>query len=77
MGFHNDYAGEVNQEDLPNETSDDEVQEPLDPQTWQDWNSEHLLNMYLSLVDYCDVQGLTFMRGVTFSQFNNFIYNHC
>jgi len=77
MGFHNDYAGDVNQEDANIDTSDDEVEEPLDPQAWQDWNSEHLLNMYMSLVDYCETQGLPFMCNVSFNQFNHFILNRC
>ena len=47
----------------------------LDPESWHDWNSEHLLNMYMSLVDYCETQGLTLMKNVAFNDFCHFIFN--
>lgn len=77
MGRNNDYADDVNTEDLaPSEDQDDYVEEiDLDAESWQDWNSEHLLNMYMSLVDYANTQGLPFMRNITFHDFCHFIYN--
>lgn len=75
MGLNNDYAYEVNNEETDVSTSEDEESIELDPETWQDYNSEHLLNMYMSLVDYCETQGLQFMKETSFNQFCNFIYN--
>ena len=77
MGRNNDYADDINQEEaLAAEDQDDDTNEcDLDPEAWQDWNSEHLLNMYMSLVDYCDTQGLTYMKSVSFNDFCHFIFN--
>lgn len=78
MGLNNDYAYDINTEDLDpteDQDEDDNASVDLDPESWQDWNSEHLLNMYMSLVDYCDAQGLSYMKNVTFNNFCNFIYN--
>jgi hypothetical protein len=77
MGQFNDYADDINQEDVdPTEDQDvDDDPHELDPESWHDWNSEHLLNMYMSLVEYCNSQGLQFMMGVTFNDFCHFIFN--
>lgn len=79
MGQNNDYADDVNHEDdalYTAEDQDDEDTGPdLDPESWQDWNSAHLLNMYMSLVEYCETQGLQFMKTVTFNDFCHFIFN--
>lgn len=75
MGRNNDYAYEVNTEETDVSTSEDEEEIELDPETWQDWNSEHLLNMYMSLVEYCQTQGLHFMNNVSLNDFMHFIYN--
>lgn len=77
MGLNNDYADCVNTEDDIDltEDQDDDDNIDLDAEAWQDWHSEHLLNMYMSLVEYCNTQGLPFMRLVTFNDFCNFIYN--
>lgn len=75
MGLNNDYAYEVNNEETDVSTSEDEEEVELDPETWQDYNSEHLLNMYMSLIEYCESQGLPFMRNLPFNDFIHFIYN--
>jgi hypothetical protein len=56
------------------EESDDEEPLKLDPESWQDWNSEHLLNMYMSLKEYCEDNGINFMDKVTFNSFCEFIF---
>lgn len=60
-----------------NEQDQEDDNDPivLDPESWHDWNSEHLLNMYMSLVEYCETQGLTFMKNVPFNDFCHFIFN--
>jgi hypothetical protein len=78
MGQFNDYSNDINQEDIDDPTEDQDVDDgphELDPESWHDWNSEHLLNMYLSMVEYCQTQGLNFMQGVTFNDFCHFIFN--
>lgn len=78
MGLNNDYADYVNTEEEEfdqTEDQDDDDNIDLDPEAWQDWNSEHLLNMYMSLREYCDTQGLQYMRLISFNDFCNFIYN--
>ena len=78
MGQYNDYAEDINQEDIdPAEEhdADDDGPHELDPESWHDWNSQHLLNMYMSMVEYCNSQGVQFMDGVTFNDFCHFIFN--
>lgn len=55
------------------DTSQDEEEFELDPESWQDWHSEHLLNMYMSLISYCEDTGTKFMNGISFNTFCNFI----
>ena len=48
----------------------------LDPESWQDWHSEKLLNVYLSLIEYCeDVSAKNHMNGISFNTFCEFIQN--
>lgn len=58
------------------ENSQDEVfsVSELDPESWQDWHSEKLLNVYLSLIEYCeDVSMFNYMNGISFNTFCEFI----
>lgn len=60
------------------ENSQDEVfsVSELDPESWQDWHSEKLLNVYLSLIEYCeDVSMKNYMDGISFNTFCEFIQN--
>lgn len=46
----------------------------LDPESWEDWHSEKLLNVYLSLIEFCeDTSSVNYMTGITFNQFCEFI----
>lgn len=66
-------------DDIVHYTSDQDQDDDdpivLDSESWHDWNSEHLLNMYMSLVEYCETQGLDFMKNVPFNDFCHFIFN--
>jgi hypothetical protein len=76
MGRNNDYAYETLHDDATQTSEDeDETMVDLDPESWQDLNSQHLLNMYMSLVEYCETQGLQFMTNVSFNDFCHFIFN--
>lgn len=64
--------------DEHNENSQDDVfsVSELDPESWQDWHSEKLLNVYLSLIEYCEeVSLINYMNGISFNTFNEFIQN--
>lgn len=78
MGRNDEYVDELFPRD-ENSTHDQDQEDDgpadLDPESWHDWNSEHLLNMYMSLVDYCETQGLGFMRDISFNDFCHFIFN--
>lgn len=69
MGFNNDYADDVllTEEPLMMEESDDESFIELDPQSWQDFNSEELLNTYFALEEYYSANGFKF--GIKFPDF--------
>jgi hypothetical protein len=50
----------------------------LDPESWEDWHSEKLLNVYLSLIEFCeDVSNINFMNGISFNRFCEFVRNPC
>jgi hypothetical protein len=54
MGF-NEYAQDsmlYGEEAELDPMYEEESQDPLGPEDWQDWNSEHLLNMWMSLEEY-------------------------
>ena len=67
-------------EDECDEPEDDEYdpfhETDLDAEAWQDWHSEHLLNMYMSMVEYNRTQGLVYFDKISFHMFCNFIYAH-
>ena len=54
--------------------SDDEefTQEQLSPEDWQDWNSEELLNLWMSIVQYHEEWYLPLRR--TFNEFCDFVF---
>jgi hypothetical protein len=75
MGVNNDYAGDVllTEEPLMMEDSDEESVIELDPQSWQDFNSEELLNTYFALEEYHQANGIYFC--LTFPDFCNQTYS--
>lgn len=81
--FHDDvvlFAGDAFDVDGADRHSQDEVfsVSELDPESWEDWHSEKLLNVYLSLIEYCEeVSVVNFMTGVSFNKFCDFIRNPC
>jgi hypothetical protein len=47
-----------NEDELDYNSEEDEYQEPLDPESWQDWHSEVLLDDYMEIRDYYESQYL-------------------
>jgi uncharacterized protein (DUF927 family) len=67
----------INQEDVPLDDDPEPEPEELfadDIEEWESWHQDHLLNMYFSLKEYCEVQGLRFMDRVSFHQLCEFLY---
>jgi len=70
----------TNQAEAP--LDDFETEEETEPEddlftpneNWQSWHQDHLLNMYFSLKEYCQDNGLDFMRYVSFAQLCEFLY---
>lgn len=65
----------INQEDATIIQDEDEErfdESELDPESWQDWHSQSLLNAYYDLEHSCIRSGLKF--SATYSQFCNFMY---
>ena len=59
MGLHNEYGGDAFEyEDarIEDDVEDQEVE--LDDESWQDWYSEHMLNMWMSLCQYLEDNSL-------------------
>ena len=54
------------------ESDSGENNEPLHPEDWQDWNSQHLLNMWMSIREYRETCGL--LQLASFNDFCNFAY---
>jgi hypothetical protein len=76
MGLFNEYYEDAfnGEEALDDHDLDDEP-EPLDPESWMDWNSEHLLNMWMSLRQYREDNYVnnTMMNLATFNDFCHFV----
>jgi hypothetical protein len=78
MGLNNEYSYDIVQDDAydPQEIEDPDDRElVLDPQSWQDWHSEHLLNMWMGLRAYLEDNHLTniMMTHMTFHDFCTFV----
>lgn len=77
MGRNNEYT-ELFESDsiLDDEYQDDQEPElELGPEDWHDWNSEHVLNMWMSLRQYLEDNHLqhTLMSKATFHNFAEFV----
>lgn len=77
MGLNNEYSDDVYDLDTLLESSDDESDEDLvlDPESWNDWYSEHLLNMWMGLRAYLEDNHLqhTLLVNVSFHDFCEFV----
>jgi hypothetical protein len=75
MGFNEYYEDAFNGEEEYDESENDEEPDTLAPEEWMDWNSEHLLNMWMSLVQYREDNHLTnsVMNFATFNEFCEFV----
>lgn len=78
MGLRNEYSYDAFTGDEVIEEQDDDVQdEPLDAESWEIWNSEHLLNMWMGLRSYLEDTGInnTVMQKATYNDFLQFIHD--
>jgi hypothetical protein len=79
MGLNSEYRDDLlYSEDAfePQEVSDQDDQEfVLDPQSWEDWHSEDLLNMWMSLQTYLQDRGMsnTLLNEASFNNFCEFV----
>jgi hypothetical protein len=79
MGVNNEYAYDALRAE---DAHDDDIQEDdevvLDPQSWQDWNSEHILNMWMSLQAYLEDNHISnsILNKATFPLFVQFVSKH-
>jgi hypothetical protein len=76
MGVNNEYAYDAFQaEDAHDEDMHDDDELVLDPQAWQDWNSEHILNMWMSLQAYLEDNHISssILNKATFPKFVDFV----
>lgn len=64
--------------DLDETTIQDEYfsESELDVESWQDWYSQDLLNMYMSLVEYCETAPKNFLENISFPTFCTFISSY-
>jgi hypothetical protein len=75
MGLNNEYAGDVNDlEDIDYSCDDVETSDTsVDPQSWQDWHSEHILNMYSTITEYFEMYYR--VLNISFNDWNTFLFN--
>lgn len=77
MGLNNEYSDVVYDGDVVYDSSDDDHDQELelDPESWHDWHSEHLLNMWMGLRAYMEDNHLqtTFLLDVSFHDFCEFV----
>jgi hypothetical protein len=76
MGLRNEYSYDAfDGDDAFEDQEEQELDEPLDPETWEDWNSEHLLNLWMGIRAYLEDNSLqnTWLQHGTFNDFCQFI----
>lgn len=79
MGLNNEYGGDLVQ---PDEYQDDDYEDDHDlelaPEDWHDWNSEHVLNMWMSLQQYLEDNHVSsiLLNHATFHKFAEFVRTH-
>lgn len=79
MGVNNEYSVDAFQyEDAHDDDSHDDNELVLDQEAWQDWHSEHILNMWMSLRQYLVDNSInnTLMNKATFHAFCEFVQNN-
>lgn len=77
MGLNNEYAFDTLTLDDADYSGDD-IEAPdyhqVDPQSWQDWHSEHILNLFETVKEYF---GMYYRPlNVSFNDWNTFLFNH-
>lgn len=77
MGRNNEYNDEPIESDsiLDDDQDDQEPELELGPEDWHDWNSEHVLNMWMSLRQYLEDNHLqhALLSKATFHNFAEFV----
>ena len=76
MGVNNEYAYDAFQaEDAHDDEVQDDRESVLDTESWQDWNSEHILNMWMSLQAYLEDNGISssILNKATFPSFVQYV----
>ena len=76
MGVNNEYAYDAFQaEDAHDDDYQDDEDQVLDSESWQDWNSEHILNMWISLQTYLKDNGISssILNHATFPSFVQYV----
>jgi len=76
MGLNSDHSEVAYSAEVDLDYEDEEEEDiHLGPEDWHDWNSEHLLNMWMSLQQYLEDNHLksTFLRTATFHSFAEYV----
>lgn len=76
MGINNEYGYDAfNAEDAYDDDMMDDETLNLDPQSFHDWHSEHVLNMWMSLRQYLEDNHMSnkLMTQATFHKFAEFV----
>jgi len=62
------------EDELDYNSEDDDTQEPLDPESWQDWHSEELLDDYLLIAN--KFESVYRRAPFTFNAYCEYAYNN-
>jgi hypothetical protein len=76
MGINNEYSIDAfTYTDVHDEDFDEFEDDGLAPEDWHDWNSEHLLNMWMSLRQYLSDNhaSSSLMNNASFHDFAEFV----
>ena len=79
MGINSEYGYDAfNAEDARDDDDQDDNELILDPETWHDWHSENLLDMWMSLRQYLQDNHMsnTIMNHATFHSFCEYVRAH-
>ena len=78
MGLRNEYSYDAfTGEDVIEDVEEEDEMMPLDEESWEDWHSEHILNMWMSIREYLETNGLnnTMLQRASYHDFIQFIHD--
>ena len=78
MGLHNEYSYDAFAgDDCIDEVEEEDEMAPLDEESWEDWHSQHLLNIWMGIRGYLEENGINnlMLQRAGYNDFLQFIHD--